>query len=632
MAEGQFWPGESYCTSDLLFLTTSFGLSTGLVEGAGLRWVQKTPLAGGTVGMFLVSPRMLYVSALTDVVLFMAAGFLAAWLSRLAPKIPQGKVVLFILVFMLVFDCLCIALDRVMDPPYTAILSAGVASVLLRVLWPKRGRLLWLARKSLPALAAALVAVVCAVNWSSIESGRVAAAGMPVAPPDAPNVLVIVMDTVRADHLSGLGYSRTTTPNLDRIASQGVLFENAISASSWTLPAHASLLTGRFPFEHGAEVVDYDGRYLTLPEAFEARGYRTAAFSANTYFFSPENGFGRGFQHFDGASESLADSLIRTMYGRLITMLYEQTSHFDVPGRKPAEQINAHFLEWLGQEGGRPFFVMLNYFDAHAPYLAPAPFRGKFARRPDVGGILNPWGDRDTLEKAGDVQDERDAYDGGIAYIDSQIGALMEALRARGLAEDTLVAIVSDHGEFFGEHRLYTHCNALYLEGIRVPLLVEWPGHVPAGVRISDPVSTAWLPATVMALVSGRDGGLFPGPSLTEFWNGNSAGGGGALILSELVPRRAGPEGSPHEPMESVLDARWHFIVTGGVRARLYEWRIDPKEQNDLAQTPEGRRVVAEAMQCLPDRSTRTRRAGCSLRISQPDAVGQSLASGGSGD
>ncbi len=631
MAEGQFWPGESFCTSDLLFLTTSFGLSTGLAEGAGLRWLQKTPLAGGTVGMFLVSPRMLYVSALTDVVLFMATGFLVAWGCRLVRKIPQGRAVLFILLFMLVFDCLSIVMDRVMDPPYTAILSAGTASALLRWLWPKRGRVIWLAQKSLPALATVLVAVVCAVNLGSIESGRVAAAGLPAAPADAPNVLVIVMDTVRADHLSALGYARATTPNLDRIASQGVLFEDAISTSSWTLPAHASLLTGRYPFEHGAEVVDYDGRYPTLAEAFEGRGYRTAAFSANTYFFARENGFGQGFLYFDGASENLADTLIRTMYGRLILMLYEQTSHFDVPGRKPAGQINAHFLDWLGQERGRPFFVVLNYFDAHAPYLAPAPFRGKFARRPDVGGILNPWGDRDTLEKPGDLQDERDAYDGGIAYIDSQIGALMEALKAGGLADNTLVAIVADHGEFFGEHGLYTHCNALYLEGIRVPLLVYWPGHVPAGVRISEPVSTAWLPATVMTLVAGRDGGGFPGPSLTDFWSGKTAAEGGGLILSELVPRRAGPEGSPHEPMESLLDARWHFILTAGVRARLFEWRIDPKEQNDLAQTPDGRRVVAGLMQCLPDRSTGTRRAGCSLSISQPDAPARQPMSGGVG-
>ena len=631
MTEGRSWPGESVRASDLFILTTSSGLFAGLVEGAGLCWFQKTVLAGGTVGMLLVSPRILYVSALTDVVLFLVTGFLVAWSCRLVHKIKAETAVLFVLFFMLVFDCLCIALDRVMDPPYTAILSAGIASALLRGLGRWRKRVVWLARKSLPILATILILVICAVNWERFESARVAAAGLPAATKDAPNVLIIVMDTVRADHLSALGYPRATTPNLDQIASEGVIFENAFSTSSWTLPAHASLLTGRFPFEHGAEVVDYDGRYPTLPEAFEARGYRTAAFSANTYFFARENGFGRGFLYFDGASEGLADSLIRTMYGRLILMLYEQTSHFDVPGRKSADQINSHFLEWLGQERSRPFFAVLNYFDAHAPYLPPAPFRGKFARRSDPGGILNPWADRDTLDQPGEVQDERDAYDGGIAYIDSKIGALMRELRARGLADNTLVAVLADHGEFFGEHGLYTHCNALNLEGIRVPLLMEWPGHVPAGRRISEPVSTAWLAATVMTLAPGRGDGQFPGPSLTRFWSGDPAPGEGGLILSELVPRRAGPEGGPHEPMESLLDARWHFILAGGVHPRLFDWKKDPEEQHDLAQTADGQRVVVSMMMCLPDRGTRTRRVECSLNPNEPNDVAENPSTGGTG-
>jgi len=437
----------------------------------------------------------------------------------------------------------------------------------------------------------------------------------------------VVMDTVRADHVSALGYPRATTPNLDRMASQGVLFENALSTSSWTLPAHASLLTGRYPFEHGAELLDYDGRYPTLAEEFENRGYRTGAFSANTFYFTQQNGFGPGFLHFEDLFSSVSDALTRPFYGRQMVSLYEEASFSDLPGRRTAAEINLEFLLWLRQGGTRPFFVVLNYFDAHAPYLPPAPFRSRFASRPDPGGILNYIADRESLERPDDVRDERDAYDGAIAFEDDQIGRLLASLRNLQPADNTIVVVLSDHGEFFGEHGLFMHRNALFLEGIHVPLLLHWPGHVPAGVRVPTPVSIASLPATFMQMLPRQGHTEFPGPSLAALWNGEAPQAQSPFLLAELVSRAPTESGGAAPRMESLLSSRWHFLLTDGKQPQLFDWRADPGELHNLAQSKEGRQVTARMLGCINDHLSLIRHPDCGLSAIQSAGMTESFAS-----
>ena len=630
MAERQSWTGELPGASALVILCASLGLLAGLVEGTCLFFLQASRWSGETVDCLLVPRRILYVSPLADVVLFVLLGFLAAGICRVSRGLVSGKFVLFLLIVTVVFDWLAIAFDRVMDPPYIAILSAGISAALARKCWKERERVLRTARRLFSVLVPIVVLLILAIHILNRKETESAALGQPAAPQGASNVLIIVMDTVRADHLSALGYNRSTTPNLDRLASRGVLFENAISTSSWTLPAHASILTGRYPFEHGAEEKIYDGRYPTLPEAFRMRGYRTGAFSANTYYFAHTNGFGRGFQYFDGVFTNLADALMRTLYGRNLMMVYEAATHSDLPGRKRADLVNARFLDWVREDSSRPYFAVLNYFDAHDPYLPPSPFRGWFAGRPDVGGVLNGWGERESLDRPSDIRSEQDAYDGGIAYEDDCIGRLLQALGERGPAEDTLVAVVSDHGEFFGEHGLFLHKNALFLEGIRVPLLLAWPGHLPPGVRVASPVSIASLPATLMALLPGQDRMKFPGPSLEPLWNGSEVTDGEPLILSELVAKASPPNGNGDVlRTESLVSSHWHFIYTRGKAPQLFEWQMDPREQHNLAETKQGRQVVEGMMQCLQDQFSRIRQPGCGITAAKlnPPAGSPHLAS-----
>lgn len=603
---------------DLLILAAGYALLCGLGEGAGLFFLQKGPWAGSTINIFLVPRGILYVSPLADLFVFVTAALFCAGISRLIRVASPERMVLYLLNFMLVFDWLSLALDRVLDPPYIAILCAGISAALTRLWWGQTARIVDTARRALPALAAAVLLAMCGVEWAHFRAEQAAAARLPAAPVGAPNVLLVVLDTVRADHLSSFGYPRPTTPNLDQLAAQGVLFENAFSTSSWTLPAHASLLTGRFPFEHGAEVHAYDGRYPTLSEAFAARGYRTGAFSANTYYFAQPNGFGPGFLHFDGMFTRIGDVLSRSLYGRMLVMLYEENSYGDLPGRKRAAEINGDFFNWVDGDRTRPFFAVLNLFDAHAPYLPPAPFRGRFSARPDPGGILNPWGDRQKLERPEDTRDERDAYDGGIAYEDTQMGSLFEALAVRGLAKNTLLVIVSDHGEFFGEHGLYMHQNALFLEGIHVPLLFRWPGHLPAGVRVAHPVSIADVAATLTAMVPANAGPQFPGRSLSRFWDGSATSNDGLYILSELVARKTPPAGVSRRS-ESLLSSRWHLLFTRGRDLQLFDWRSDPQEEHNLAATPEGRGVAAQMLSCVREHLGAIRQPECGILASEPN-------------
>src|SRR5215470_1373262 len=176
-----------------------------------------------------------------------------------------------------------------------------------------------------------------------------------MASSDAPNIIMIVIDALRADHLSSYGYVRPTSPHLDRLAQQGVVFEHALSASSYTLPAHASLLTGRYLYEHGVEwnnrTARFANRYPRLAEALQSRGYRTAAFSANVFWVTRSKGFGRGFIHFEDYFQSVADMAARTLYGRIIeTLILRRLGYEDIPARRRASDINRSVLQWIERD------------------------------------------------------------------------------------------------------------------------------------------------------------------------------------------------------------------------------------------------------------------------------------------
>jgi arylsulfatase A-like enzyme len=313
------------------------------------------------------------------------------------------------------------------------------------------------------------------------------AAAACAAPAPAPAVqrpvIVIAVDTLRADHLGLYGYERDTSPRLDALAAEGVVFEHAFATASWTLPSMTSLLTGTWPGEHGAGATRMRGgtrRFsrlrddvATLAERLQQAGYATGAV-ANVGFMSPRFGFGRGFDTYDWVSST------------------------DEESRRAGESVD-RALEWIDANSERPFFFLLHLFDPHRHFDAPAPFRGKFteAYRDRYGDTLATLESRVQAEKQSDLEFHVAAYDEEIAYTDDQVGRFVDGLRERGIWDDALVVFTADHGESLHDHDERGHGGTLYNELIRVPFIVWGAGA--AGLREAAPVSLVDVAPTALA-------------------------------------------------------------------------------------------------------------------------------------
>jgi arylsulfatase A-like enzyme len=587
-----------------LVFAAAFGLVTGLLEGLGLLafhgfglWNSRIPEG--------VSAPIVGISAAVNCGLFVAVGCLLLLAWKLLPSLPLMRAAGFVFTFLICADLLGVS-GRI-SPLGIVALSAGLATVASRRLVSHRQTFTDLAPRLLPWLAtAALLAFTLAyatAHWRESAALK----RLPPAAKNTPNLVLVVVDTLRADHTTPYGYSLDTTPNLETIAREGALFDDAISSSSWTLPAHQSLLTGRYPHEHGPlreQVVNQN--LPSLPRILAAKGFRTGAFSANSDFFCRRAGFAASFLHFEDYFYSVGDMVYRTFWGRLFFRTYvsDLLGIDELPARKNAAEVNRETLDWIDRDRSRPFFVVLNYLDAHYPYVPEQPYRSRFLppTRPNcahsLAHKLNPLHRPTEFEVLMAMtppcfQVQIAQYDGAIAYIDAQIANLFEQLRQRGLDHNTLVIITSDHGESFREHGLVTHGTSLYRELIHVPLIVWWPGHIPAGMRINRPVSTASVPATVLDLL-GDDQRDFPIPSLARLWTDPSTQSAWPDPVSEMAQDLYIPRHYPAYRgwLKSITDSQWHLIVSQKDPAELYAWPHDPQESQNLAQSSAVKTVV----------------------------------------
>lgn len=282
------------------------------------------------------------------------------------------------------------------------------------------------------------------------------AAGCKAHPGDARSVVLVTIDTLRADHLGIYGYDRPTSPNLDRLAAGATLYTRAMASSPWTVPSHASVFTGLDPSEHGAvSTLDADDvfnhrrladAHTTLAEAFAAVGFVTAAFVANEAFLTSRTGLDQGFMVFQSR-------------------------------RKTGEELNQDVFEWLGTNADRPFFLFVNYMDNHRPYntvdrpeLADPPYDRDRSLDELIDVVM---GSPDGTSPAALVARVIAQYDAGIRRSDSALGELIERLETLGIYDSTLIVVTSDHGEYFGEHRLVEHSKDVFQEALWVPLVIK---------------------------------------------------------------------------------------------------------------------------------------------------------------
>jgi arylsulfatase A-like enzyme len=536
-----------------------------------------------------VSPEILWIIPVVDLVFFCSLAFVIMGMRLFSHRLPVEQMVVFSSAFLTFFDWLTRsghARGQYLLASVLALVAAGTVLLLTGWFGKHEAPVFRFAKRTSVWLALANVLLVIVVQgWGWLQEAH---AERSTASAGAPNVLVIVVDTLRADHLSVYGYARQTSPNLDHVAQMGVLFDDAFAVTSWTLPSHASLMTGRYPYEHGAEKGPLDGRYPTIGEFFRDRGYRTGAFSANSFFFCRRMGLGRGFVHFDDYSGSLIQAAVRTCYGRDLEALLNRLGLKIFPARRTAPEINRSFLRWVDSKPGKPFFAVLNYFDVHDPYFPPQPYRTRFSKLRNPGGIIDEsLASHKLPATAEELQGEVDAYDGAIAYTDDQIGQLLAELKKRNLADNTLIVITADHGESFGEHGLFIHGNSLYREQIRVPLMFCWPSRIPQGGRVSQPVSNAAIPATLIELTNSDGKPAFPIASLVRLWT-TSRDSKWPFPESDLAQLPWNPKAPNYfGAMRSLAGSQFHYIRNEKLGEELYDWRNDPEERHDLAKNRE---------------------------------------------
>lgn len=403
------------------------------------------------------------------------------------------------------------------------------------------------------------------------------------------NLMIIGVDTLRRDHLGCYGYERQTSPNIDRLATGGVLFEDVASQSPWTLPSFATIFTSLYPTQHGAGFLElgageFGNRMRTafppLAMILLKHGYSTGGI-INAPTLAPEFGVDRGFEY------------------------YDMTPRWDL---READAVTEDALTWLDANMGDPFFIFVHYFDPHVTYEPPAPYDTIFD--PDYSGRLGSTFGRNTyirmqdeLSIEGDPSAEADwdhiraLYDGEIAFTDVAIGRLLEGLEERGLRENTLIVLLSDHGEEFFDHKGFEHGHTLYDELIKLPLMFSLPGVIPEDVRVSRQVRLLDVLPTILDIMDITQAPHMEGSSLRPLMMGESdvVDASAAMLPQRFAYSESMLYGTEKK---SVTAYPWKLVYdTVSGEQMLFNLAHDPGEhENLLEQQSETHRVFEEVL------------------------------------
>lgn len=369
-----------------------------------------------------------------------------------------------------------------------------------------------------------------------------------------PNVLVITVDTTRADHLQPYGYKGIRTPNLESLAKRGILFRQCATTSPLTLPSHCSIMTGTYPTYHGVRIngnTAMSMEHLTMAEAFADNGYQTGAF-IGAFVLDGRWGLNQGFRHYD-------DQFDLTKFKKLDLGLVQ----------RPGNQVVDAALTWLDDQKDKPFFAWLHLYDPHTPYSPPEPYRSEYASNNRVG-----------------------LYDAEIAFMDSQIGRCLEWLKKNRLTERTIVAVIGDHGEGLGDHGEMTHGYFIYDYAVHVPFILSTPVAEMNGIQISSQVRTIDLYPTLLQASGIPIPKQVQGTSLLPLIERRGAGGQPLFAYSESMAPSIQYGWSP---LLSLRTPKYKYI--DAPRPEFYDLENDPGEKTDIRE--EHTKVTAEFDQAL---------------------------------
>jgi arylsulfatase A-like enzyme len=637
---------------DVLVLSAWCGLAAGELEVI-VRYLYRN--FSSTNRLYLMTRHFAWTIPLISLLVFLGIGVFMATATKIWPR-RAGWLSPRLICTWALLPVLTVSGPQIYVEAWL-ILALGIGSCLVQVLERhEAGMKRWLTLSFPVLLGMVLVQAGLILGGDRLKQWR--EEKRPLPPADSPNVLLIVLDTVRADHLSLYGYERSTSPTLERLAARAIRFDQARAAAPWTLASHSTMFTGHWPHELAIKwLFPLRRDFPTLAEYLGARGYATAGFVGNTFYCAYDSGLDRGFTHYeDYVLEKL--SAFRTVHFINLTLKTLATivpalgqsvpigpslplqglsiRQFSHGERKDAGVINREFLGWLSnrREQRRPFFAFLNYFDAHTPYVLPPGAVYRFGSVPrteaDFMFLLEGWLQVDKMRIRQQARTlARDSYDNCLAYLDERLGELFDELERRGVLDQTVVIVTADHGEGFGEHDLFDHGESLYRTEIRVPLLIELPSRGRSqGAAVKDLVSLRDIPATVADLVSPGTEPTFPGRSLTRLWRETPAAlvtsSADDAVLSELsAPNPSDPNQgrSPARrgPLISVAAGEYVYIRNQGDGSEeLFNERDDPQELLNRA----GVDAMRPVLQRLRDRLDQMKANSLTVRTSRLAAGG----------
>lgn len=432
----------------------------------------------------------------------------------------------------------------------------------------------------------ALGLVVASVGYFVATRGFPGAPGQPAGPP---SIVLVLIDTLRADYLGAYGFEGDISPALDRLAEESIVFENAISQAPWTKPAVASLFTSLYPEQHG--VIAHDGRYggregdgtrasmlpqraTTLAEELRRAGYETAAFVANPWI-QRQQGFAQGFDVFDAK---------------------------DAGNRVPANVLLQKATDWLAQrDSEKPFFLYIHLMDVHGPYDAPRGDYEAVLGSPGLGEV-RPLTEEEAARRKryllrgggthGDdlsLESWRASYAAGVRSVDRQLGGFVENLERSGDLDDALLIVTSDHGEELADHGGWDHGDTLFDEQIHVPLLVRLPGRSPPGRRVDRVVSLVDLMPTLLGLAGTSAPDAVAGEDLRPLLAGGNLDGEGVAFSS----------GAKWRPGLKAVRTKDRKLLHAGEADRLlvFDVKADPQEKTGLAASDEDRATLGALLE-----------------------------------
>lgn len=572
-----------------------FPLQLAIVAAVAVGWLQLLAYVSIQTARELrinTGPQAIWMAPVSNLVWFGLAGLALTLLALRWPRFASPARVVAVYSFLAYFT---LSLLNTKFHLYAMLLlTLGLAAQTSRVASRHAPAIERLARRGASVALAMLLAATLLANGALWARERWALATLGQPPAGAPNVLLLVLDTVRDFNVSVSGYERRTTPALERWAAQGTRYELAFSTAPWTLPSHAGMFTGRLPHELTTTLFKpLDDRYPTLAEAMGDAGYTTSGFAANLLYCTWQYGLTRGFVHFEDFVVTKRTLFTASEIGRVVygdKRVRRLLGDYDLANRKPAGAVTDAFLRWLSSaDGERPFFAFINYFDAHHPYLPPRPFDTLFAPRAAPVYHLAEYNYGDLTPRQTAQMLAR--YDGGIAYQDREIDRLLRELERRGLLDNTVVIVTSDHGEHWGEHQRLSHGNSMYRQLLQVPLLIRYPRRWPAGRVVPDPVSLRDIPATVLDAAGVANGGRFPGASLAAYVD-DVPDAPRVIVASNASLSTRGAA--------SIVARGMHYIRKDHGGEELYDLSRDPRDERDIAATTEGRAALP-ALRALMD-------------------------------